>query len=81
MFLKIRFVIIITVKSPNIFTLILYEIRVFSNNLFTEEKFEIMFNPQTASQNSRQEMFAACRHKWAALIIKKKRKKKTFVGS
>ena len=50
-------------------------------NLCTEEKFEIMFNPQTASLNSRQEMFAACRHKWAALIIKKKRKTKIFVGS
>ena len=50
-------------------------------NLCTEEKFEIMFNPQTASLNSRQEMFAACRHKWAALIVKKKRKKKNFIGS
>ena len=43
-------------------------------NLCTEEKFEIMFNSETSSLNSRQEMFAACRHKWAALLVKKKRR-------
>ena len=50
-------------------------------NLCTEEKFEIMFNPNLATLNSRQEMFAACRHKWTQLIVKKKPKKKRKVGS
>ena len=50
-------------------------------NLCTEEKFEIMFNPNFATLNSRQEMFAACRHKWANLLVKKKRIKKRIPGS
>ena len=43
-------------------------------NLCVSEKYEIIFNPQTASLNSRNELFSACRHRWQALLIKKKRK-------
>ena len=50
-------------------------------SLCTEEKFEIVYNSKLATLNSRQEIFAACRHKWANLLVKKKRKKKRKVGS
>ena len=43
-------------------------------NLCTEKKFETMFKSQTAILNFRQEMFAVCKHKLAALIVKKKQK-------
>jgi hypothetical protein len=38
------------------------------------EKYEIIFNSDCASLNSRNELFATCRHKWTALIIKKDQK-------
>ena len=46
-------------------------------NLCILEKYEIIFNSEWASLNSRNELFATCRHKWTVLLIKKDRKKKT----
>ena len=43
-------------------------------NLCILEKFEIIFNSEKATLNSRRELFSACRHRWAALLTKKKRK-------
>ena len=43
-------------------------------NLCVREKYEIIFNPEKATLNSRNELFSTCRHKWAALLVKKKRK-------
>ena len=45
-------------------------------NLCTAEKFEILFNSATYTLNSRQELFAHCRHKVSKLLIKPKRKRK-----
>ena len=42
-------------------------------NLCILEKYEIIFNPEKASLNSRHELFSACRHKWGRLLVKKKR--------
>ena len=46
-------------------------------NLCTSEKYEILFNPEKATLNSRNELFSACRHKWTTLLVKKKRKTRT----
>ena len=43
-------------------------------NLCIREKYEIIFNPQNASLNSRNELFSTCRHKATALLVKRKRK-------
>ena len=45
-------------------------------NLCTAEKFEILFNSSKCTLNSRQELFAHCRHKTSKLLIKPKRKRK-----
>ena len=39
-------------------------------NLCIEEKFQILFNPDQASLNSRLELFAPCRHKSARYLVK-----------
>ena len=41
-------------------------------NLCISEKYEIIFNSDRASLNSRNELFATCRHKEAVLLIKKR---------
>ena len=43
--------------------------------LCTKEKFYIMFRPESADINSRDEIFSACRHKKSKLLIPKERKK------
>ena len=43
--------------------------------LCTKEKFHIMFRPEGAEINSRQEVFSACVHKISGLLIKRERKK------
>ena len=37
-------------------------------NICSKEKFHIMFNPQTATLNSRREVFATCRHRTKLLL-------------
>ena len=44
-------------------------------NLCILEKFEIIFNAERATLNSRHELFSSCRHKKAALLVPYKRKK------
>ena len=39
-------------------------------SLCIEEKFEILFNPSTATLNSRHELFTSCRHKKKKLLDK-----------
>ena len=46
-------------------------------DLCTLEKYEILFNPEKATLNARNELFSACRHKWTTLLVKKKRKTRT----
>ena len=43
-------------------------------NLCIREKYEIIFNPENATLNSRNELFSTCRHKATALLVKRKRK-------
>ena len=43
-------------------------------NLCIREKYEIIFNPEKATLNSRNELFSTCRHKATALLVKRKRK-------
>ena len=45
-------------------------------NLCTNEKWNIIFKPKSATLNSRQELFNHCRHKERSLLVKKKRKRK-----
>ena len=45
-------------------------------NLCTEEKYWIIYNPEKASLNKRQELYSHCRHKVSELLIKKKTKRK-----
>ena len=45
-------------------------------NLCTAEKFEIIFNSSLYTLNSRQELYAHCRHKSSKLLIKPQRKRK-----
>ena len=45
-------------------------------NLCTAEEFEIIFNSSLYSLNSRQELYAHCRHKSSKLLIKPQRKRK-----
>ena len=45
-------------------------------NLCIAEKYEIIFNPDRATLNSRHELFSACRHKWANLLVKKTRNRR-----
>ena len=42
--------------------------------LCIREKFHILLRPESATINSRDEVFSACRHKKPKLLIKKKRK-------
>ena len=44
--------------------------------LCTAEKFNIIFNPQLCSLNSRNELFSSCRHKSRLLLVKPIRKKR-----
>ena len=44
--------------------------------LCTKEQFHIMFRPEGAEIDSRQEVFSACVHKISRLLIKRERKKK-----
>ena len=44
-------------------------------NLCTKEKFYILFRPESATINSRDELFSACRHKRSKLLITPPRKK------
>ena len=46
-------------------------------NLCIKEKFYILFHPEMATLNDRNEIYTNCRHKKQKLIVKKKRKKKT----
>ena len=48
-------------------------------NLCIAEKFEIMFNKDKATLNSRYEIFSACRHKGTILLVKKKRNRRQGV--
>ena len=41
--------------------------------LCIKEKFDILFNPQIATINSKSEIYANCRHKRSKLLIKPKR--------
>ena len=41
--------------------------------LCTAEKYEIIYNPQSATLNSRNELFSACRHKRGLFFVKNKR--------
>ena len=43
-------------------------------NLCTSEKWNIIFNPENATLNKRQELFSHCRHKEKMLIVKKIRR-------
>ena len=43
--------------------------------LCDKEKFYILFRPESASINSRDEIFSSCRHKKSKLLIPKERKK------
>ena len=43
-------------------------------NLCTSEKWHIIFKPETATLNRRQELFNHCRHKEKLLIVKKSRR-------
>ena len=45
-------------------------------NLCTSEKWQIIYKPETATLNHRQELFNHCRHKEKLLIVKKTRKKR-----
>ena len=45
-------------------------------NLCISEKWNIIFKPELASLNRRQELFNHCRHKERLLLIKKERKKR-----
>ena len=45
-------------------------------NLCTSEKFHIIFKPELCSLNSRNELFAHCRHKTGLLLVKPSRKRK-----
>ena len=45
-------------------------------NLCIAEKFEILFHPEKASLNSRNELFSSCRHKKTALLVPYQRKKR-----
>ena len=45
--------------------------------LCTKEKFHIMFHPEAADINSREEIFSNCIHKKFKLLIPKERKKRT----
>ena len=49
--------------------------------LCNKEKFYILFKPEMALLNSRNEIFNNCRHKKQALLIKKKRKTRKSPGS
>jgi hypothetical protein len=48
--------------------------------LCIRENFYIMFRPTLADLNSRSEIYSNCRHKQAALLVRKERKKKTRPG-
>ena len=48
-------------------------------NLCIAEKFEIMFNKDKATLNSRHEIFSACRHKGTILLVKKQRNRRQGV--
>ena len=43
-------------------------------NLCTSEKWNIIFKPESATLNARQEIFNHCRHKQKSLLTKKKKK-------
>ena len=49
-------------------------------NLCTAEKFEILTNPSFCTLNSRQELYASCRHKKSKLLIKPEKKEKDSGG-
>ena len=50
-------------------------------DLCTAEKYEIIFNPQSATLNSRNELFSACRHKRTLYLVKNKRPPKRWSTS
>ena len=45
-------------------------------NLCIREKFFILFEPEKATLNARQELFGSCRHKAQKLLLKKPPKRK-----
>ena len=45
-------------------------------DLCIKEKFHILFSPESATINSRDEVYSACRHKHSLLLIPRERKKK-----
>ena len=48
----------------------------FEDDLCIKEKFHILFSPESATINSRDEVYSACRHKHSLLLIPRERKKK-----